>query len=185
MTAQISEKFLCLATCFESVLHIGGYPGVDRRVIAEHFGVTVPPNDESLSGLIRNTRVATDSFDWGLRVKEEDLTDFLKTLGINLRARFELASTFEDWSFEDRVRAILHTPIQPVLCCDYGVLYMDQQSYGIGHAVVGVALERKLNNSYLSIYDPGPARVGIHSIELFEVFRACRRRSGGVWSFCT
>jgi len=184
MNVVVSEPFLCLAVCFEAVVHaLSGISDLlSRYSFAERFGVVIPPGNQALQGVISNVKYSADCREWGIEADPPGVNALFRAQGVALTAEFESTAQHQDWSFEDQVTAFVQTRMAVIFCLDYGRLYGKTEWAGQGHAVIGFSSVRRDNDVFVSIMDPGPDRAGLYDVGIHDLYVATGRRHGGFWS---
>lgn len=103
-------------------------------------------------------------------------------MAVPLECSFEAISRFEDWEFESRLKELAESSRLPIVGFDYNALFGELVQAGQGHCAI-VYRVPPINGSgvEIDIYDPGPDRAGLKSVDSYSLYRACRRRHGGIW----
>lgn len=177
----IAKEHLCFAACVEiAVKHLGG-PTVDQVVLAQLLGVTVPTENDASK--LRNDGVTQVMIDptphlWGMNPHVEQLNEAFARAGVSVSATFHPIAHFQDWEFEEQLVTLTRERQFPVVCFDYNTLFGERVRGDQGHCCVVVECTTRVR-----IYDPGPLRAGFSSIDMFDLYRACRRKPGGLWVF--
>ncbi len=175
----VAKEHLCFAACVEIAVEQLGGPVVDQVVVANQLGVTVPSELDASQLIARGVtkiRVDPDPRTWGIEPDAQRLNDFFSLAGIPLSVMFHSISLFQDWEFEEKLVGFARAGRFPIVGFDYNALFGHSVQGEQGHSCVVFDC-----SSTVRLYDPGPTRVGFSSVSVFELYRACRKKPGGLW----
>jgi hypothetical protein len=129
---------------------------------------------------VTSIRFDPDPESWGIAPVVSTLNAVLRTMAGSLECSFEPISRFQDWEFEDRLKVLTQSNHFPIVGFDYNSLFGELGQDGQGHCAV-VYGTRQMNQFVIEIYDPGPDRAGFKEVDSYSLYRACRRKHGGIW----
>jgi hypothetical protein len=180
---ETATRHLCFAVCLQIAARETAGLELDPAVIANHLGVVLPVGSDSSALVERGVtaiRFDGDPNLWGITPAIPALNAFLKQATGFLGCSFESISTFQDWEFENRLTELTESGRFPIVGFDYNSLLGDADQAGPGHCGVAYRV-RQSTRSVIEIYDPGPDRAGFKTVDAFSLYRACRRKHGGIW----
>ena len=187
---MISKQYLCFAACLQIATKETANVEVDQVLFANHLGVVLPvgfDDSELTEQGVTNIRHSSDSVQWGITPVVDEINTVLASVNVLLDCRFEPISRFQDWEFEDRVTTLTKSGQFPIVGFDYclagevapaGEVPPDS----VGHCAVVVNIHNFMGRTLAEIYDPGPKQAGFRTVDAYSLYRACRRRHGGIWS---
>jgi len=181
---MISKQYLCFAACLQIAAKETAGVEIDQVIFANHLGVVLPVGSdwsELVEQGVNNIRFESDSALWGITPVVADINMALTNANATLECRFEPISKFQDWEFEHRLAALRQSGQFPIVGFDYHSLVGEVSLENIGHAAVVYGLQQISGRSAIEIYDPGPKQAGFHTIDPYSLYRACRKRHGGIW----
>jgi hypothetical protein len=179
----IAREYLCFAACVQIAAKETAGVDVDQTFIANQLGVVVPPEFASV-GLVEagitNAHRDSDPSKWGIDPRLEEVNRVLRSTMPPLQCLFEAISTFQDWEFEQRLAKAKRSGQFPIVGFHYNSLFGDLVQGDQGHCAVVYGLT-ETGRSIVELYDPGPSRSGFVSVDTNDLYRACRRKHGGIW----
>jgi hypothetical protein len=136
---MVSEPYLCFAACLQiAVQEITGLR-LDQRVIANHLGLTLPIGFDASALVaegVRNIRFEQDNNLWGINPSIAGISEVLKSANQHLECAFEPISRFQDWEFEDLLKAHTEGKKFPIVGFDYNSLFGQLVQGDEGHCAV-------------------------------------------------
>lgn len=178
-----ARRHLCFAVCLQVAARETAGLELDPIAVANHLGVVLPVGSDPsalIESGVTNIRFDPSPDSWGIAPAASTLNAILGRLTGSLECSFESISKFQDWEFEDRLKALAESNHFPIVGFDYNSLFGELAQGGQGHCAV-VYRVRQTNQSVIEIYDPGPDRAGFKSLDSYSLYRACRGRHGGIW----
>jgi hypothetical protein len=174
------HPYLCFASCLRTVIE--GYCGIvtDEFDIGNELGVITPDAYESKLEFHSQSNLSTD---WGVNVDTVRINSVLTSYQANLECKYHSAKMFEDYAFDDFVQKSLKGDNMIILGFDYNYLFKMSATEIIGHAAVGISTVDKPNGLGINIFDPGPRLSAQKQVDSFDMYVACKRKGGGVWTF--
>lgn len=169
---------------------------VDQVLFANHLGVVLPvgfDDSELTEQGVTNIRHSSDSVQWGITPVVDEINTVLASVNVLLDCRFEPISRFQDWEFEDRMTTLTKSGQFPIVGFDYHCLAGEVAPAGevpadevpldsVGHCAVVFNTHNFIGRTLAEIYDRGPKQAGFRTVDAYSLYRACRRRHGGIWS---
>jgi hypothetical protein len=181
---MVSEPYLCFAACLQVALQESAGVRLDQRVIANHLGVTLPVGfdaSELVAHGVSNLRFEHDSNLWGIQPSIPGINEVLWSVNEQLECGFESISRFQDWEFEERLRVLAEEEKFPIIGFDYNSLFGPLVPGDEGHCAVVYRIHSASSGSSVEVYDPGPSRPGFQTVDSYALYRACRKKHGGIW----
>lgn len=178
----IALEYLCFAACVQTAVQELTGREVDQVWIANQLGISVSPafDASELTGRgVTNIRRDPDPHSWG--ISPTALPKVLELAGVKLTCDFYPISRFQDWEFEDRLVALCDTRTFPIVDFDYNTLFGDFVTGDQGHCAVATSYSKEHGRVTFEMQDPGPSRPGLIRAESDLLYRACRRKPGGLW----
>lgn len=184
---MISKPYLCFAACLQIAAKETAGVELDQIAIANHLGVALPVGSDCSDVFeqgLTNIRYEADAALWGITPVIGDINVVLSATVPGLKCRFESISQFQDWEFEERLATLAKSGHFPIVCFDYDSLIGQTSIENRGHCAVvyGVGSTADRSGVAVDIYDPGPKDAGFRTVDSDSLYRACRKRHGGVWS---
>jgi hypothetical protein len=182
---MISQQHLCFAACLQIAVQETTGAVLDQVAIANHLGVVLPVGfdpSELVGQGVTNIRFESDPNAWGIEPVVAEINVLFKSANLLLECKFEPISKFQDWEFEDRLSALTESGQFPIVGFDYNSLFGEPGSGDWGHCVVAYHVAEMNRQSTVEIYDPGPSRAGHKHVDSYSLYRACRKKHGGIWS---
>jgi hypothetical protein len=182
---MVSEPYLCFAACLQIAVQEAAGTNLDQRVIANHLGVTLPLGFDASALVaqgVRNIRFEQDSNLWGIQPSVEGINQILTAVNQTLECTFAPISRFQDWEFEERLQLLTENGQFPIVGFDYNSLFGQLVAGDEGHCAVVYRIHHAGVRSSVEVYDPGPSRPGLKTVDSYELYRACRKKHGGIWS---
>ncbi len=182
---MIAKQYLCFAACLQIAAKETANVEIDQVLLANYLGVVLPL-DFDASGLaehgVTNIRHDSDPIHWGITPVVTDINTVLTSVNVLLECRFEPISNFQDWEFEDHLTALRYSGHFPIVGFDYHSLAGEFAPEDRGHCAVVYDIRNLTGRTVVEIYDPGPSQAGFRVVEAYPLYRACRKRHGGIWS---
>jgi hypothetical protein len=181
----ISRQYLCFAACLQLAAKETTGIEIDQAVIANHLGVVVPIGFDCSALIeqgVKNIRFDPDASVWGIEPVAAEIDRILKRADGLLKCGFESISRFQDWEFEDRLTALTQSGHFPIIGFDYNALYGESGPENRGHCAVVYRVQQMNGHAIVEMYDPGPDPAGFQTVDSYSLYRACRKRHGGIWS---
>jgi hypothetical protein len=184
---MISKQYLCFAACLQIAAKETAGVELDQIAVANHLGVALPVGFDC-SGLVEqgltNIRYETDVALCGITPVVADINRVLSATIPRLECRFESISQFQDWEFEERLATLANSGYFPIVCFDYDSLIGEAAIENRGHCAVVFRMDTPSVRCGrpVDIYDPGPKDAGFRTVDSHSLYRACRKRHGGIWS---
>jgi hypothetical protein len=175
----VAKEHLCLAACLEIAAKRLGITVVDQVAIANLVGVTVPSESDAstlANDGVTQVNIDPDPRNWGIREGADGLNEAFELAQIPMTVKFHPISRFQDWEFEERLATLSGAARYPIVGFDYNTLFGDLVRGEQGHCCVVFEA-----GDPVKLYDPGPVRAGFSSVNIFDLYRACRKKPGGFW----
>jgi hypothetical protein len=178
----VAFEYLCFAACIQTAVRELVGREVDQVWIANQLGISVSPtldtSDLTARG-VTNIRRDSSPHNWG--ISPTGLPEALELAGVKLTCDFHPISHYQDWEFEDRLVALCDGRRFPIVGFDYNTLFGDFVAGDQGHCAVVYRYWKEGARITFEMHDPGPARPGPIRVDSDRLYRACRRKPGGVW----
>src|SRR5271166_5937554 len=175
----VAKEHLCFAACLEIAANQLGITALDQVVIANLVGVKVPSESDA-SALaqigVKHASIDLDPRYWGMREDADRLNEALDFAQIPLTVEFHPISKFQDWEFEERLSTLAGAARYPIVGFDYNTLFGNLVRGEQGHCCVVFEA-----GDTVKLYDPGPVRAGFSTVNIFDLYRACRKKPGDFW----
>jgi len=174
----VAKEHLCFAACVEvAAKQLGAH--LDQVGIANQLGVTVPSEFDAsalISHGVDGVAIDPEPRKWGIEPDAEKLDNFFARERIPLSVVFHPISQFQDWGFEAQIVELTRQGQLPIVGFDYRALFKDPVRGEQGHCCVIFEC-----SDAVRLYDPGPYRAGFKTVDMFDLYRACRKKPGGLW----
>ena len=180
---DLPTRHLCFAVCLQIAAKKTAGIELDLTAIANHLGVVLPVGSDPSAFLncgLTALRFEANPDSWGIVPVAATLNAALGTMAVPLQCSFEPISRFQEWEFENRLKELAESKRFPIVGFDYNTLFGKLAEDGQGHCAV-VYRVTEMNQPVIEIYDPGPDRAGFKSVDSYSLYRACRRKPGGIW----
>jgi hypothetical protein len=179
-----SKEFLCFAGCLQFAVKETSGLEIDQAIVANQLGVVIPTDFDSSELLaigIQTIRHDLDPRLWGIEPVVAEINKILEEAHTALECRFEDISKFQDWEFEDLLISLTATGLSPIVGFDYKSLFGGPGLQNLGHCAVVRRVQKINGKTIAEIHDPGPNLTGLRTVDVYSLYRACRKRHGGVW----
>ncbi|MDE5757775.1 MAG: hypothetical protein K2H85_04095 [Allobaculum sp.] len=163
----IAENYLCVPAVLETILRSDDILGIDKYMIANYFGIVLPP--EIVYSQVKNCSHSDDTKQQGVILKYDSINNFFKDNKIPLHEQYAKINLIHKDFFTDYIFDIL-TSRKHIICgYEFHTLYGSTGDYA-GH--VSIIINVGVNKDDVYLLDPEPKNPGLKMISALNLDHA-------------
>lgn len=172
----IAENYLCVPAVLETILKSEDVLEIDKYMIANYFGVVLPP--EVVYPQVLNYSHSEDSKEQGIILKHDSINNFFKDNKIPMNELYVRINFIDRDFFADYIYDQLISGKHIVCGYEYHTLYKNIGKYS-GH--VSVITDVDVKKDVLYLLDPGPKNPGLKTFLAQDLYCAISKAKDGLW----
>lgn len=173
----IAENYLCVPAVLETILNSEGNFQINKYIIADYLGVILPKSINYPQ--IHNVSYATDTKDFGVKLKQNSINELFKHFEIPLEEKYASILQIDRDFFTDYIIGILEEKCHIVCGFEYNSLYHKERREYVGH--VSIIVDADSINETVVLLDPGPLGEGFKKVDSYELYKSINCAHDGLW----